>query len=632
MFRTLVFALALGLASAAVAETLPVEHFAQIESFVAPELSPDGTHVAARARIGGKHFLTIVPLSGGGKPAIVNVGNDDVNGYEWVNDQWLVVRIGGVVNVGGEFYTRRVISVDRTGKTINKIGWKFAAQGADDIIWIARDGSPRILLSFQGSIYSDDPRFWPQVMEFDVSNGQSKLAVGSYPGISKWIADADGVVRAGYGYGDATQSAYLMYRPSAGQAFKTVEKADLNKSQGLHYPLLFFPGGDKAVVRQEINGFDALYEYDMARQAAGKPLFAIPGYDVGGIYEDQAGTGVAAIVYTDTATQVSWLDPKMKSVEQEVGQAIGATRARIVSWSRDRDRLLFRIGDANQPGAYYLYEQKAGTLNRLAWLNGMLKERHLAPVRTVRYKARDGLEISAVLTLPATGAKGLPLIVLPHGGPFARDQERWDWEVQFLANRGYAVIQPNYRGSSGFGSGFAEKGEGEWGLRMQDDVDDAVEYLAKEGIADPKRVCIVGSSYGGYAALRAATRKGGYSYRCAVSFAGVSDLGALMRYDRQFLGNRTRKNWLKRQATDFKAVSPVYAADKASVPLLLVHGKEDTVVPVGQSREMAEALKKAGKPFQYIEQPQADHHFSREEDRLQYLKALEAFLKANNPA
>ena len=217
------------------------------------------------------------------------------------------------------------------------------------------------------------------------------------------------------------------------------------------------------------------------------------------------------------------------------------------------------------------------------------------PVKTIRYKARDGLEISAVLTLPRErDAKQLPLILMPHGGPFARDSETWNWWAQFLAERGYAVLQPNYRGSSGYGAAFAEKGEGQWGLAMQDDLNDALDWAVKQGIADAKRVCIAGASYGGYAAMRAAQRDG-ERFRCAVSYAGVSDLTSMMRYDSRFLNHGTRRDWMKEQAPDFRAVSPIYFPEQFSVPILLMHGKKDLRVQVKQSREMAEKLDKAGK-------------------------------------
>jgi dipeptidyl aminopeptidase/acylaminoacyl peptidase len=219
---------------------------------------------------------------------------------------------------------------------------------------------------------------------------------------------------------------------------------------------------------------------------------------------------------------------------------------------------------------------------------------------------------------------------MPHGGPFARDAEGWDWWTQYLAESGYAVIQPNYRGSSGYGTAFAKLGEGQWGLKMQDDLDDAAAYMAKEDVADPKRVCMVGASYGGYAAMRAAQRGG--AYRCAISYAGVSDLQLMRRYDGRFLNGKTRGDWLTRQAPDFRTVSPRFGAADFTIPILLVHGKEDKRVPVRQSQLMASALKAAGKPYEYLEQPLADHHFTRSEDRLEFLKRMKLFLDRYNPA
>jgi dipeptidyl aminopeptidase/acylaminoacyl peptidase len=220
---------------------------------------------------------------------------------------------------------------------------------------------------------------------------------------------------------------------------------------------------------------------------------------------------------------------------------------------------------------------------------------------------------------------------MPHGGPWARDSESWDWWAQFLADRGYAVVQPNYRGSSGFGTAFEEAGYGEMGLKMQDDLNDALAHLAREGIADPKRVCIVGGSYGGYAAMRAAHRDPGL-YRCAVSYAGVSDLEALRRYDKRFLGGGYVTDRFKTQAPDLEAVSPLTHAADVGIPVLLVHGKADKRVPVRQSRAFHERLQQAGKDVTYIEQPLGDHHLTREADRLQFLEAMEAFLARHNPA
>jgi dipeptidyl aminopeptidase/acylaminoacyl peptidase len=270
-------------------------------------------------------------------------------------------------------------------------------------------------------------------------------------------------------------------------------------------------------------------------------------------------------------------------------------------------------------------------MQRIGWYNSTLKSRSLSPVKTVEYKARDGTTIEAVLTLPrGQEAKNLPLIVMPHGGPGSRDSEAYDWWAQFLAEQGYAVIQPNYRGSTGYGNAFKEMGEGQWGLKMQDDLLDAIDWTAQEGIADPKRVCIVGGSYGGYAAMRGAQRDGDH-YRCAVSYAGVSDIGAMLRYDRNYLGKWVTEYW-KKQVSDSKAVSPRFHPADFGAPILIAHGAKDKRVPVRQSRMLVDELKKAGKPYEYLEQERGDHHFSRAEDRLEFLKVLKAFLDKHNPA
>ena len=192
------------------------------------------------------------------------------------------------------------------------------------------------------------------------------------------------------------------------------------------------------------------------------------------------------------------------------------------------------------------------------------------------------------------------------------------------------VVQPNYRGSTGYGKAFYDLGKGEWGLKMQDDLLDSITYLAKQGIADPKRVCIVGASYGGYAAMRGAQRDGAF-YRCAVSYAGISDLGSMLRYDRNLLGKGVVDYW-KKQAPDFTAVSPRFHPADFGAPILIAHGVADKRVPVKQSRMLVDVLGKAAKPYEYLEQKYGDHHFSRAEDRLEFLKRLKAFLDKYNPA
>jgi dipeptidyl aminopeptidase/acylaminoacyl peptidase len=226
--------------------------------------------------------------------------------------------------------------------------------------------------------------------------------------------------------------------------------------------------------------------------------------------------------------------------------------------------------------------------------------------------------------------------VLPHGGPWSRDFETWDafgW-TQSLAELGYAVIQPNFRGSTGFGRAWTELADGNWGERMQDDLNDAVTALAQLGIADPSRACMMGWSYGGYAASRAAQRDGS-RYRCAISGAGVHDIPAMVRYDRNYLG-RYGSTFIGGAATDLREVSPAYHPEQYSTPILIVHGARDQRVPVSQSRDLVRRLRGAGKregvDFVYLEQPRNTHNLPLEEDRIQFLEAVARFLSQHNPA
>jgi dipeptidyl aminopeptidase/acylaminoacyl peptidase len=611
----------------------PAEDFAALPFMESPRLSPDGTRVASKIAVGGTLYFAVAPLFGENKPKLMQAGESDVNWWRWVNNDWLVLGIGDTVQVEGEdFYVRRALGVSADGAKMVQLAWRDAAQGADDVIWIADDGTPRIRLALQKSIYLNNEGFWPEVIEIDVSTGKSKTVVRPHPEVGSWYADSTGTVRVGIGATNEGRSLRLLYRERDGDGFEIIDRANTRKGQKLLVPSLFLSEPGQALAIDDKGGFDALYKLDLKTMTLGERMFGAAAHDIDGIVSDRSGTKLLGITVTETAWKVHWLDSDLAKMQESLDEAVPGRRASIVSMDAARDRFLVHIGAADRPGTYYYITALGGALQRLAHVNSRIGAGKLHPVRTIRYKARDGLEIPAVLTLPAgVEAKGLPIVVMPHGGPFARDSEEWDWWSQFLADRGYAVVQPNYRGSSGYGTAFAEKGQGQWGLAMQDDLNDALAFLAKEGIADPKRAAMVGGSYGGYAAMRAAQRDGAL-YRCAASFAGVSDLQALLRYDSRFLNTGRGIDWLRKQAPDLRAVSPINFPGQFSIPILLVHGKKDQRVPVKQSRELAEKLRKAGKSVKYVEQPLGDHFVSRQADRLQFLTELEAFLKEHNPA
>ena len=330
-----------------------------------------------------------------------------------------------------------------------------------------------------------------------------------------------------------------------------------------------------------------------------------------------------------------YFDEARNAASKALKAAFPKSHLRIIDRSDDSTMLVFRTEGKGDAGTWYQMDM----VTRSAWPLG--KERpDIAPeqvseIQVIDYVARDGLEMEMIVTLPpGLEPKNLPVIMLPHGGPHAHDVPRWDWWAQAMASRGYVVVQPNFRGSTNKDRRFEEAGYGEWGAKMQTDLSDALAHLTQMGMIDPKRACIVGASYGGYAALAGVTVQQG-EYRCAVSVAGVSDLplqiGDVIE---KTGGNPAYRRYFARAigtGRDIKAISPAYLADRADAPILLIHGKDDSIVFINQSDRMEKELKKAGKPFDYIKLAGEDHWLSRGETRTAMLEATIAFVEKHNP-
>jgi dipeptidyl aminopeptidase/acylaminoacyl peptidase len=612
-----------------------VAAFAALPLIERPLLSPDGKRYAALLSLQGRQLLAVMPTrDSDAKRMTLEVGEDnELISWHWVNDQWLLLRLAGTSSVQGDpWRITRAFGLEAATMKLVPIARDRAAQHGAELLWIARDGTPRVLLGIQQSIYSSEESFYPEVFEVDVSTGKLSSRAGPRTSVMNWYADGDGQVRIGVGYNDRQRTQRMLYRNRNGELFRTLDKADLSEGEELTVPAIFLADPKKALAFSDQSGFLALYEFDLEQLKLGEPVFSVPGYDLDSVTKDPSGHQLLGAHFIDTRLRTQWMEPVMAKAQRDLDKALAPDRhAQIISTSADQRRLVVQAASASDPGAFYLTDLDDRRMQPLSAIRPELMGRVLGPVRSLRYKARDGLVIEAVLTLPpGLEPRKLPLVVMPHGGPTARDDESFDWWAQFVASMGYAVIQPNYRGSSGYGTAFEDKADGQYGLAMQDDLLDAIDHLAREGIADPARVCMVGGSYGGYAALRAAQRDGA-RFRCVVSFAGVADLNAMMRYDSGFLyGASLRRAW-QRAAPDLKAVSPANFAAQFSAPVLLMHGKRDRTVPVKQSREMAERLQAAKKDFRYVELPLADHHFSREADRLAFLGELRTFLLQHNP-
>jgi len=330
-----------------------------------------------------------------------------------------------------------------------------------------------------------------------------------------------------------------------------------------------------------------------------------------------------------------FFDNEMQAHWNAILRSFPHARVQLVSHSDDFSKVVVLVFGASEGYFYALFDWNSHTAKVLAPVYDGLAT--TSEVKAVSYPAADGLEIPAILTLPpgSTG-QNLPLIVFPHGGPAASDTPDFNWWSQALAAQGYAVLQPNYRGST-VSEQFLEAGYGEWGRKMQTDLSDGVRYLAKQGLIDPKRVCIVGASYGGYAALAGVTLDPGV-YRCAVSVSGLSDLRRFHTWSGKTHLSVTQRYWdrfmgtVDRNDPALIAISPIEHLSAVTVPVLLIHGRDDTVVPYEQSEVMLDAMQRAGKSVELVTLKHEDHWMSHSDTRLQMLEACVAFLKANNPA
>jgi dipeptidyl aminopeptidase/acylaminoacyl peptidase len=618
-------------------ERLPVSAFAALPFIEMAALSPDGTQFAGLVGVNGAQSITMFSLFGGLKDAVrIRIPDlTEVDSVAWVNDANIIVRLRVLTSVeGDQWYVTRLIAVNKQTGKITKLKWDLNGQNGADVLWKAPDGSNEILLAGQDSIYTDDA-FWPKIYRVDVTNGRWKQDQDGRAGVMNWAADSSGRVRVGVSYDDSSRSFKLLYRPADKSAsFHIVDRADTRKRESLTSPFMFLPGSDNAlVVEEDDKGKGAIFEYDLAKGARVKAVFSARTGGVSGAITSDDQTSLLGALTSDPYHPIQWIDPQLATIQAQFDKAVTDASASIDSLSRDRQKMLVHIGAPDMPGAYYYYNTAVGTLQRVAFVNEQMRLRHLAPVKLIQYNARDGLQIEAVLTLPVgkEQAKNLPLIVLPHGGPWANDTLRYDYWAQFLANRGYAVVQPNFRGSTGYGTEFERKGEGQMGLAMQDDVSDAVKWATSTGLADARRVCIMGASYGGYAAMWGIV-KDPDQYRCAISIAGVADLRREVNdFGRDLQGNKFTDDW-KRMTPDFQAVSPIKFVEQIKTPLLLIHGKKDVTVAHKNSSAMYDRMTKAQKTVEFVSMPLADHYYTRQEDRVKLLSAIEAFLSKYNPS
>jgi len=634
---------------AALAAPPPASAFGRIPAIVQASISPDGQKVAILGGASDQRFVSIATIDQPGLP-VLPLG--DVEGVDltWAGDNYVIARVAIWEKIAPrvEYRFERNIAIDTQAHALSRLlGTEGASEYLVDqpvlgvtttdpirvmVLGLAVSTGPSASMNTKITRKGVDSPFVTALWSVDPVTGKGVIADrGGFDTVS-WEVDSQGQARVRLERDELTHNFSVMGR-AKGQTQWTKVWSDNGLDDGRDYygysepeDAVYLFEGDKLLRRKLSDG---------ATETLGGPY---PGTSVNLILDFKRNTAVG-IRTSGEKSNIQWLDPELGTTHAALSKVFKDKAVNLEGWSRDRSRIVAEVSSPTSPGVWYLFDRTRKELSPLGEEYPELKDAALGPVRGFTYKARDGLEIPAYLTLPpgapSKDAK-LSLIVLPHGGPAARDNFEFDFLAQFLASRGYAVLQPQFRGSAGFGKAFLEAGRGEWGGKMQDDLIDGIVATAASGDIDPARVCIVGGSYGGYAALAGATMHPD-AYKCAASIAGVADLGLLLVEKKRIYGPDSagmdgwRRTLGDAPIAKLQATSPARLAANVRAPILLIHGDKDTVVPFEQSQVMADAMKAAGKPVELVTLVNENHYLTRAATRTQMLEALETFLAKNLP-
>lgn len=618
-----------------------VSTFASLPEIRQPTLSRNGSKLLFLQPFGETYHASVLDLESRTRSVVLAADADEflINWCRWANATRVVcsLRFYGEIRAGqigtgvrryrdGRTTFTRLFAVDidgenqlqlidpPTNRERGDLEWNAVDQ--DNVIsWLTEDDK-HILVQL-----NREDRERPSVYRLNIYNNRLKKLRRFHETVYAWYADNAGVVRFATGYRDTEPAAFRI------DSKKRLIEIDLSPIASAIVPGIYGLSGDGKRVyfaSYHDGGVRKLYEADAATGEILSPIVETDGYDFYGsiVSHPEQGHKLFAQYYSEVAEQV-WFDQNVEAILAGALATLRGTHTNVNVVSADAQLRRFVLtgeGKGTAP-TYYIYDHAKRELRLLVSTYGNLER--VIDKEVVRYQTRDDYPVVAYLTRPE-GEGPFPAVILPHGGPNSRDTPAFDYWTQFLVSRGYAVLQPNFRGSTGYGLSHLSSGFEQWGLRMQEDVVDGLDWLIARGIADPERVCFVGGSYGGYVSLVAAFKIPD-RIRCAVSFAGVTDLAHLKAQFRLYdLGELSLARIQSGSAVN--ANSPMRQVEEIGVPLLIVHGDLDRNVMIEQSQKLVAELEKAGKPVVYIEQTGGDHHLSRQSHRTQFLEAVDEFL------
>jgi dipeptidyl aminopeptidase/acylaminoacyl peptidase len=595
---------------------IPLRDFFKNPEQAGYSLSPNGKYIAYEKPYQSRMNVFVRPIGGTQETRVTSETARDISGYFWKgNDRIIYIKDFG----GDENF--HLVSVDLKGENLKDLTPfdKVQAQVVDDL----EDHETDMLVGLnKRNLQIFD------VYRINVVTGEMKMVAENPGNIVGWQTDHDGRIRVATTTDGVNTT--LLYREDETKPFKPVLTTNFKESVAP----LFFTFDNKYVYATSNLKRDkaAIVKFDIASGKELETIFEHKEVDVSSMSYSRKRKVLTAISYTTWKTERKFLDQIAEKRYKSLTAKLPGKEVSISNTNKEENLFIVRTYSDRSLGSYYFYDQDKDKLTKLGDISPWLNDNNLAEMKPITYTTRDGLTIHGYLTLPKGKlAKNLPVVVNPHGGPWYRDSWGFNPEVQFLANRGFAVLQMNFRGSTGYGRKFWEASFKQWGKKMQDDITDGVQWLVKKGIADPKRVAIYGGSYGGYATLAGVTFTPDL-YACAVDYVGVSNLFTFMKtippYWKPFLemlyemvGDPEKDKEL------LASSSPVMHADKIKVPLLVAQGAQDPRVNKAESDQMVEALKKRGVVVEYIVKDNEGHGFQNEENRFEFYEAMERFLK-----
>ena len=578
------------------------------------QISPDGATLAFMQPYQNRMNVFVQPRAGGEPVRLTSETERDVAGYFWKGSR----RIIYLKDFKGD-ENFHLVAVDIAGGApVDLTPFdKVRAMIVDDRY--DNDDEMIVALNKRTAEVFD-------VYRLDLNSGELTLIAENPGNVTGWATDHSGAIRLAIVTDGVSTS--ILHRPNDGAAFQNVITTNFKEN----IRPLFFDFDNKLLFASSNIGRDkaAIVRLDPATAKEDGVIFQHPEVDVESFDWSRKRKVCTEVQFITWKRERKFFDAETEAIFADLEARLPGYEIDLQSNNRDEDIFVVAAWSDRTQGVRYLYERASGKLTKLAEITPWLDENELAEMQPISYAARDGLTIHGYLTLPRGGRTNLPLIVNPHGGPWARDVWGYNPEVQFLANRGYAVLQVNFRGSVGYGRAFWEKSFRQWGKTMQDDVSDGVKYVIQQGIADGKRVAIYGGSYGGYATL-AGLAFTPELYACGIDYVGVSNLFTFLKtippYWKPMLDMFYEMVGHPEKDKDLlTAASPVLHAENIRVPLLIAQGAQDPRVNIDESDQMVAALKKHGVPVEYIVKDNEGHGFHNEENRFEFYEAMEKFL------